>query len=139
MTGPYLPPEVQALEPYVDAGVFGVVEVHVVTSLLRSMPAGAPAEARSVAVVLALALAVRAPLHGHVRAELGDVAATVVADGADGGDGAAPGSALLGPVERAALTRLEAGSRPAPNAVLRLHLLFLTPPCHASPPSRLSR
>ena len=92
MTGPYLPPEVQALEPYVDAGVFGVVEVHVVTSLLRSMPAGAPAEARSVAVVLALALAVRAPLHGHVRAELGDVAATVVADGADGGDGAAPGS-----------------------------------------------
>ena len=88
MTGPYLPPEVQLLAPYVEAGVFGVVEAHVVTSLLRSIPNGAPVEARSDAVVLALALAVRAPLHGHVRAELNDVAKSLVAEVADPASGA---------------------------------------------------
>lgn len=73
MTDRVLPSEVAALEPYVRAGVFGVAEVQVVTTLVR-----AAATPLTDDVVLGLALAVRAPLHGHVRAELADVASTVV-------------------------------------------------------------
>jgi exodeoxyribonuclease V alpha subunit len=69
-----LPPEVAALEPYVDAGVLGVTEVQVVASFVRSVPDHEP----GVDELLGLALAVRAPLHGHVRAELDDVADSLV-------------------------------------------------------------
>lgn len=75
MTAHLIPSEVAALGPYVDAGVFGVTEVQVVTSLVRS--AGVKL---SDDVVLGLALAVRAPLHGHVRVELDAVATTLVTD-----------------------------------------------------------
>lgn len=74
MTAHLLPPEVSALAPYVDAGVFGVTEVQIVASLIRS----AGDVACDDDVVVALALAVRAPLHGHVRAELDGIAASVV-------------------------------------------------------------
>lgn len=74
MTSQVLPSEVQVLEPYVAAGVFGVAEVQVVTTLVRAVQGTVAPE-----VVLGLALAVRAPLHGHVRAELVDVASSVVA------------------------------------------------------------
>lgn len=74
MTPIVLPPEVEALEPYVAAGILGVAEVQVVTTLVRSAPGPLSPD-----VVLGLALAVRAPLHGHVRAELSDVAEAVVA------------------------------------------------------------
>lgn len=75
MNGHLIPPEVAALEPYVRAGIIGVTEVQVVASLARCVEDPPTDE-----VLLGLALAVRAPLHGHVRAELSTVAGSVVPD-----------------------------------------------------------
>ena len=74
MTDRLIPPEVASLEPFVDAGVLGVVEVHVVTTFARSV---APHEL-SADCLLAMALAVRGPLHGHVCVDLATVADSLV-------------------------------------------------------------
>jgi len=87
VTDRFIPPSVGSLRPFVDAGVLGLAEVHVVATLvesvLRSVPAGRRGDdvvdgSITDDVVLAAALAVRAPLHGHVRVDLTEVAATVV-------------------------------------------------------------
>lgn len=71
-----VPAEVAVLAPYVAAGVFGVVELQVVASFVHAEP-GLRDDRDA---LVGLALAVRAPLHGHVRAELVDVGSTVVPD-----------------------------------------------------------
>ncbi len=87
MTDRFIPPSVGSLRPFVDAGVLGLAEVHVVATLvesvLRSVPAGRRGDdvvdgSITDDVVLAAALAVRAPLHGHVRVDLTVGAAPVV-------------------------------------------------------------
>ncbi|HTO01585.1 MAG TPA: AAA family ATPase, partial [Microthrixaceae bacterium] len=67
-----VPDEVSFLEPFVSNGVFGATEVQVVSTFARA------SGEKSVPVLLAAALAVRAPLLGHVCVELSTVAATVV-------------------------------------------------------------
>ena len=74
MTGEVaIPGVVGFLEPFVTCGVFGATEVHAVATFARA------SGEKSVPVLLAAALAVRAPLLGHVCVELATVAATVVA------------------------------------------------------------
>ena len=69
------PGAVDALAPFVDAGVLGTVEIEVATTLVR-----ASCLTESV-VALAVALAVRAPLWGHVCVDLASVAVgSVVVD-----------------------------------------------------------
>ncbi|MGB6059116.1 MAG: exodeoxyribonuclease V subunit alpha [Microthrixaceae bacterium] len=67
-----VPESVQFLRPFVEAGVVGVTEVNTVATFARS--SGAESES----VLLAAALAVRAPLLGHVCVDLATVAATIV-------------------------------------------------------------
>jgi exodeoxyribonuclease V alpha subunit len=67
-----VPPEVAVLAPFVQAGVFGPFEVQLATTMVRLQP-GVSDE-----VVLALAVAARAPRFGHVCAELGDVDRQIV-------------------------------------------------------------
>jgi exodeoxyribonuclease V alpha subunit len=62
------------LSPFVEAGVFGAFEVELAATVLRLEP-GASAED-----LLALALAARAPRHGHVCVELDHVVDQVVSD-----------------------------------------------------------
>ena len=71
------PAGVEALEPFVDAGVLGPTEIEVVTTMARVAGEHDPA------VLLALALAVRGPLLGHVCIDLATVADTVVVDRSD--------------------------------------------------------
>jgi exodeoxyribonuclease V alpha subunit len=87
-----LPPSVAALGPFVDAGVFGVAEVHLAETIARLRRRVEPADggadptlppALSVEEVLALAVAARAPRLGHVGIELDGVAARIVERGAD--------------------------------------------------------
>ncbi len=59
-----VPPEVTVLEPFVGSGVFGPFEVHLAATMARLVPG------TSDDGILALALAARAPRHGHVYAEL---------------------------------------------------------------------
>lgn len=85
MTDRFVPPSVAVLEPFVRAGVLGMVEVHVTATMVESVRsdpsrsgggsdgAGLPDE-----VVIAAALAVRAPLHGHVCVDLRHVAGSLV-------------------------------------------------------------
>ncbi|MGB3410444.1 MAG: exodeoxyribonuclease V subunit alpha [Microthrixaceae bacterium] len=69
----FIPDAVEFLRPFVAAGVFGVTEVNTAATFARSSPA------ESESVLLAAALAVRAPLLGHVCVDLATVAATIVA------------------------------------------------------------
>ncbi len=76
-------PEVaELLEQFRQAGVLGSADVHVATTIAR---AGGEADP---AVVLAAALATRAPRHGHVCIEPATVAATISAEDDDGPDAA---------------------------------------------------
>ena len=78
------------LAPYAEAGVFGVEEHHVTAALLRlgAVPlTDRSAEGRPdglAELVLALALAVRAPGRGHVCVDLRTAPERLVVDGADG-------------------------------------------------------
>ncbi len=72
------------LQPFVDAGVLAVADLRIAETL------GRLADDRTAPVLLAAALAVRAPRLGHVCVELATVAGTVTADGADPVDGALP-------------------------------------------------
>jgi exodeoxyribonuclease V alpha subunit len=94
-----LPHRVSALAPFVDAGVFGAAEVHLADTLVRlsqrdDRRAGRDERPVDDLVVLAAAVAARAPRSGHVGVRLDEVAETVVGamvvGGADGdGDGGA--------------------------------------------------
>ena len=81
---PFIPEEASALSPFVEAGILGDTEIHFAATLgqlhsrLRPTEAAAPAS-----VLLAAALAVRAPLHGSVCVDLSTVTATVT-PGSDG-------------------------------------------------------
>jgi exodeoxyribonuclease V alpha subunit len=68
---------VAPLQRFVDAGVLTVADLRIAQTL------GRLAEEHTAAVLLAAALAVRAPRLGHVCVELSSVADTVTADGAD--------------------------------------------------------
>src|SRR5271165_3542758 len=59
-----VPSDVAVLAPFVDAGVFGSFEVQLATTMVRLQP-DIPDE-----VIVALAVAARAPRFGHVCAEL---------------------------------------------------------------------
>ena len=72
--GSVLPPSVSVLAPYVATGVFGPYEVHLAATMARLEP-GLTDE-----VILALAVAARAPRFGHVCMELGEVARRLVPD-----------------------------------------------------------
>ncbi len=63
-----VPPEVEVLTPFVDAGVFGPFEVQLAATLTRLQPD------LTDEVVLALAVAARAPRFGHVCVELHNLA-----------------------------------------------------------------
>ena len=68
------PGAVDALAPFVDAGVLGTVEIEVATTLVHA------SRLTESVVALAVALAVRAPLWGHVCVDLASVAGSVVVD-----------------------------------------------------------
>lgn len=68
----FVPPPVNDLEPFVRAGVLGEAEIHVACTL-ASVDRDAGAE-----VLLAAALAVRAPLHGSICVDLATIRGTVV-------------------------------------------------------------
>ncbi|MEI7887250.1 MAG: exodeoxyribonuclease V subunit alpha [Actinomycetes bacterium] len=72
----FIPAEVSELEAFVTAGVFGSTEVQAVTTFVRAAASQGDAVTRD--VIIAAALAVRAPLHGHVCVDLGTIASTVV-------------------------------------------------------------
>ncbi|KLR59944.1 DNA helicase/exodeoxyribonuclease V, alpha subunit [Actinobacteria bacterium IMCC26207] len=72
----FIPAEVSELEPFVTAGVFGSTEVQAVTTFVRAAASQGDAVTRD--VIIAAALAVRAPMHGHVCVDLGSIASTVV-------------------------------------------------------------
>ena len=62
---PTLAPSLASLQPWVDAGVFGVAEIHATEVITRSDPQATPL------LHLGAALALWAPLHGHVCIDLG--------------------------------------------------------------------
>ncbi len=110
------------LYPFNQAGVLSPADVHTARALSRLGASGDPL------VVLATALAVRAPRVGHVLVDLASVAATVVAEGAAAGVGA-EGDVLAGlpwPELGTWRTALEAsplvnrGEGPGPVRPLRL-------------------
>jgi exodeoxyribonuclease V alpha subunit len=72
-----VPPGVTDLAPFVDAGVLGPADVHVAATLAR-VAGPLPTE-----VALGIALAVRAPGHGHVCVDLAHIARSVVVDEAE--------------------------------------------------------
>ena len=72
----FIPAEVSELEPFVTAGVFGSTEVQAVTTFVRAAASQGDAVTRD--VIIAAALAVRAPMHGHVCVDLRTIASTVV-------------------------------------------------------------
>lgn len=84
-----VPPSVAALEPFVVAGVFGSTEVHFAATVARLAARGGDRPVDDL-VLLALAVAARAPRSGHVCVELDQVHRLVVdrRDVADG-EGAA--------------------------------------------------
>ncbi len=85
-----VPPAVAALDPFVRAGVFGPAEVHLADTLVRLARRDAgradPAAEPQVddLVILAAAIAARAPRSGHVCVELDDVGRIVVDRGDTG-------------------------------------------------------
>ena len=103
----------QRLEPFFLAGVLGSSEVHVAAQLGRL--AGALDEPD---VVLAVALAVRAPLHGHVCVDLGQVDDSLRPDPDDLEGSGPPGRAWSWPADRQAWRDAVA----ACHALVRIHL-----------------
>lgn len=113
-----VPDEVAALQPFVDAGVFGPAEVHLAATVARAVGGGAvgggAAGGRDAGgsagpgglgdhEVLALAVAARAPRSGHVGVPLGEAHRVVVDERPDpaaagGGPGAGGGSGGSEPV-----------------------------------------
>ena len=79
MTGvrPAVPTSVAVLAPFVDAGVFGAAEVQLAAAIARLSPGTADE------VVIALAVAARAPRLGHVCIELDQVATRITGDDAE--------------------------------------------------------
>lgn len=76
MTGGFVVPEVvQSLTPFVEAGVLGPTDVHAVAAFARA------GEEDRHEVLLAAALAVRAPSHGHVCIDLSTIRQVVVGAG----------------------------------------------------------
>lgn len=80
-----IPAGVAPLAPFVDAGVFGPVEVYAADLLTRcaESPATGTGDAPAIsvdAVALAAALAVWAPLHGHVCVDLDNVVDVVTSE-----------------------------------------------------------
>jgi exodeoxyribonuclease V alpha subunit len=78
-----VPPAAAVLEPYVAAGVFGPTEVHLADLLVRLAARDDRRAGRAVGpvddlVLLAAAVAARAPRSGHVGVELDDVHRVVV-------------------------------------------------------------
>lgn len=78
-----VPPSAAVLEPYVAAGVFGPTEVHLADLLVRlaardDRRAGRAPQPVDDLVLLAAAVAARAPRSGHVGVELDDVHRVVV-------------------------------------------------------------
>ncbi|MSY76974.1 MAG: hypothetical protein F2659_06840, partial [Actinobacteria bacterium] len=61
---PTLAPSLASLQPWVDAGVFGVAELHATEVITRSDTQATPL------LHLGAALALWAPLHGHVCIDL---------------------------------------------------------------------
>lgn len=72
-----IPSEVEALAPFVSAGLFDRAAIHVAATVARAC------SVNDLATLLGVALAVRAVGLGHVCVELTDVAATVVPDEED--------------------------------------------------------
>ncbi len=68
----FVPAPVNALEPFVRAGILGDAEIHVACTFAQVVPDA------GFEVLLAAALAVRAPLHGSVCVDLATVRDTVV-------------------------------------------------------------
>lgn len=64
---PFVPEPVRVLTPFVDAGVLGAGEVHLAAAVARLCPGNDPL------VLLAVAVAARAPSLGHVGVELAAV------------------------------------------------------------------
>ena len=80
------PPRVVGLQPWIDAGVLGAAEVHaaaIIADLVGSTDG-------TDEVVLAVALAVWAPQHGHACIDLSTIAAVVAAEQAIAAADAAP-------------------------------------------------
>ncbi|MFM7062242.1 MAG: exodeoxyribonuclease V subunit alpha, partial [Actinomycetes bacterium] len=75
----FVPPLVDSLRPFAEAGVLGPTELHAVATYVAA--AASEGHAVPAPVVLACALAVRAPLHGHVCVDLRTVERVVVGDG----------------------------------------------------------
>lgn len=80
-----LPERVSVLAPFVDAGVFGAAEVHLADTLVRlsqrdDRRAGRDERTVDDLVVLAAAVAARAPRSGHVGVRLDQVAETVLGE-----------------------------------------------------------
>ena len=69
---PLVPDQVAMLAPFVEAGVFGSFEVQLATAMVRLQPDVDDQ------VVLALAVAARAPRFGHVCADLSRLAEQIV-------------------------------------------------------------
>ena len=67
---PVVPDEVAVLVPFVEAGMFGSFEVHLAATMVRLQPDVGDE------VVLALAIAARAPRFGHVCVDLSRLART---------------------------------------------------------------
>ncbi len=95
---PLVPDEVAHLAPFVDAGVLDAAEVQLAGLLARRAPTTPPS------VLLAAALAARAPRLGHVCVELDRVAASVAVEGLD----ATVQAALPWPEPAAWIAELEA-------------------------------
>lgn len=73
-----VPASVSVLTRFVDAGVLGPLEVHLAATFARLAARSDPAHPLDELVVLALAVAARAPRSGHVCVELDDVHRLVV-------------------------------------------------------------
>lgn len=92
------------LRPFLDAGVLGPAEVHTAAGLGRLCGEPDPE------VLLALALAVRAPLHGHVCVDLHALDEAILLDSVGDPGARRPLSRLL-PTDREAWRASVAGSR----------------------------
>lgn len=77
---PTLAPSLASLQPWVDAGVFGVAELHATEVITRSDTQATPL------LHLGAALALWAPLHGHVCIDLGQAALITHAEIANADD-----------------------------------------------------
>ena len=87
MTDILVPPTAASLSSFVEAGVFGPTEIHLVATLAGSAHESDPT------VLLGAALAARAPLHGSVCIDVASVADTVVSSLREPVDVAATGTA----------------------------------------------